>query len=275
MPDRQMDETDGRKTWTQVFKGPYATLLSQKPVKGSQMMTLPGFSVVERVSVRRLPGTAGLMTVTSEDISFSSGDTTKDAEPTFEIEWFEREMPLLSNPGYNNPGPIYMGFGHKEAVQAWMANPSASKKAAGEYWDDAQNAWLKLSDLADYAVGGGVDHAVALIKGGQEAYLEYWPIVRRTREYRSMGATAACGYRISAANLAAGLEIEVPVSTNIGLITIPVVYMKTDDKYTKTGRRGKFERNEEWTGARTWVPEFYPETTSVDSIVLPPQTPPT
>jgi hypothetical protein len=212
-------QTD-KNVCVRTFYGPYASCLARKPTNGQKMADLgsdSGLQVVN-VKVNKQKGGKGEMIVTLEEgYTYTSVSTSQP--PKYEIEWVQTDRKLESHDRYSE-------LTDEEFALVQQAL-------------DAQNKAERDIALTDDAFGDLMFELYEKKRKGQDAFTLYSPVLRRTTIWTGAHKATPCGVRMEAAELPAVLQTMAPDG---------YVWMKTADRGTQSGRFGKHERIEEWSG---------------------------
>lgn len=237
-------------TVKRTFNGPYNKCLSDKPARGSEMAGYEGL-IITKVRIAKSNGNKGILTVTA---SQSSGETTVQpgsaGEVTEECDWVEVERPLRTNQaywsttmGYPADGPFPLLATDMVALRMWENETSLTYRLTFRYryFDEATK-----ETVTGTLTASAQKYASKILKG-VESWVEYIPILRR----RTVG-------------------VDSPADSDAGMIQTPEgfakaipsewVYLKTADRYFRSATKGRWERQEAWTGAKEWDTDHY-ETT--------------
>lgn len=202
------------------YVGPYSTLEAAAPAIGAAWGDYEG--AADTVTIEPISGTIPLkaslvvnMTRTYE--AGSSGSTPGAAkEATHEVEWTAVQRPLVEHPVFRTTGAWPLDATAHELIAAWENDKTPANRAA-------------LSSSAEkYAQG---------IDLGIRTYDDFAPILIRTTSYiNGPPGTSDAGSKGGAPagfpNLPSGYE-----------------WVKSADRSLKAGKRNKWERSEQWTGA--------------------------
>ncbi len=215
--------------YTRTWEGPYAACTAAQPTRLSTIPGTPAGFLVDTVRVNRAPGERGIMVVTFAPAPVK--DYTFENNETLEIEWIEVQKPLETHPMFN-------------AASATSVHPNAGLyELSDDDWDTIDE-W-KSADRArkrEIILEESTAEALAFIhrlQRGQDSYVLYCPVGRRTRKY----ATAPVCTR-------SGLPQNPPAAIKVS----GYVYLKTADRAT---RDRTWTRTEEWTGADEIDTEVY------------------
>lgn len=230
------DETTCERT----FMGKYDVCLSSVPPRGAVMSGFAG-QFVDRVDVRKQPGGKGIMVVHS----VGAASTPPNTSPTekYDREWSEVQRPLLLHPRYSVGGVKALTAADRIAIEKWNDCPDAAIKTALKYYNDNE----KRDPAGGTALSAHAQDYAGKILKGEESYIMYLPIMKKTTtSFLPLGGTA-CGKRqepVGFGTMLAGLE--------------DYDWLKTADRASRTGKNGKYERYEEWTGVDTeWDIDIY------------------
>ena len=214
--DFQADKTICVRT----FYGPYAACLTKKPLNNQKMADLGADSglLVTNAKVNKQKGGKGEMIVTLEEsIEVTSSDTNQP--PKYEIEWVQADRKIESHDKYSE-------LTDEEFALVQQAL-------------DAKNKAERDAVLTDDAFTDLMNNLYNKKRKGQDSYSQFVPVLRRTTLWNGPHKAAACGKRLIESQLPSALQAIAPDG---------YVWMKTADRGTQSGRFGKHERQEEWTG---------------------------
>lgn len=197
--------------YTRIFTGPYQTADSKKPARLVNMVGTPASFYVDTVEVAKMPGGRGQLTVTLTPAP--QQDYSTEGNATLEVEWVEVQKKIETHPHFAALSPKL-----REKVQ--------------EVVDGKRSIDTLASSLAT---------ALAeRLLAGQDSYVVYSPVARRTTKHSTPPATSACGKR------------EMPPAD---IAIAGYVYLKTADRRT---RDRTWSRVEEWTGGLEIDELIYP-----------------
>jgi hypothetical protein len=211
-----------------VEEGVFDNLLSIRPTIGS---TLSGFSgyFIERVEVNKMEGGKGQMTIgLFQNISGGAATTPSGADAIYEIDWCQVEKRLEQHPRYRvgAAGAKVLTTSDLSSIEDWKSTTDATER-------DTKRAAL-TANAQDF---------VSKLEKGQDSYLIYIPVLRKTSTTYTPPSTSTCGKR----------------ETPPGFPAVPSGYtfLKTADRGQRTGQNRKWERQEEWTGFDFVDPDIY------------------
>ena len=249
------DAQASKEVITTDFQGPYSECLAKKPKIGAIITGLPSTHKITGVKIVELDGGAGRIDVTLEAaVSDSTFSTEPLGEPTYEIDWVETQRPieLHKNCGKLNPERAWF----KDGAILTVEDPAAAggKQLTWEDWPQLMEA-SEDNPGGDYleesASGGPIVWSLENYKGikeqGQDAYLFYSPVVRRTTIHLRKPADVGDG---------SGKLQEPPIFVGFARIG-DFMWLGGADRCVKSGRT--FTRTTEWQGAEFWEPLTYPE----------------
>jgi len=200
------------------------------------MADLGGTFEVTHVKVKRAPGGKGILTI-STSRAVSEGDTTGTSqdEPVYEVDWIEVSKALETHPIYQAGGAQALSSTDFAALSAWENEDDYELRAAFKFLDK-EDTEISLSAHAQ--------HIAAKKLNGIDSYVVYSPVVRATTYSVKRPITEACGVRSTPPS-----EAEAPSG---------YVWIKTGDRRRKSANQGKWQRDEEWTGAESVDEDLYP-----------------
>jgi hypothetical protein len=202
------------------YIGPYGTLLAASPAIGAAWGDYEG--TADTVSIEPISGTSPLkgelvVTMVRNFEAGSSGGTPGTSkEITYEVEWTAVQRPLAEHPEFRSTGTYPLDATALEGIAVWENDKTAENRA------------LLSSSAEKYAQG---------IDLGIRTYDDFAPILIKTTSYvNGPPSTSDAGSKDTAPagfpNLPSGYE-----------------WVKSADRSLKSGRRNKWERSEQWTGA--------------------------
>ena len=211
-----------------VFTGDYNELKSDMPEKGAPVTYEETQYIVQEVRLRRVRGALGFLT-----IMLSSAEGSE----TVEIDWSIIEKPLESHPLFDD---IFRSddFTNLFILQKWEAEEEPYIKAQFQYLENGgvpgTGPYLELPPI--------VKKYAQKIAAGIDSYMLQVPVVRRTLTVAEMTTSSAAGQR------------EAPP----GYAAVRPAWLKTKDSARRSGKRGAWERIEEWTGFDSLDEDLYP-----------------
>jgi hypothetical protein len=226
-------------TCTRIFEGPYDVCLASRPQRGVSMTGYTGL-VVDSAKVKKAPGGKGRLTVTAFAKAPSSS-VFDMPEEKFEIDWVEVQRALITNPDFDG-GTHSLTHEDKIAIQQWEDCPDSEVKTDYAYYTDNDKrepeGGLYLSANAQVYVDKRLK--------GVDSWVEYMPVCRKTSLTVAQPSESAAGF------------INDPDGFGSGLPS-GFEWLKTADRSSRTGKHGKWERSEEWTGAVEVDHDLYDE----------------
>ncbi len=248
---RELTETPDSPEWdfsgdgttcTRTFQGPFDVCLAQRPLRGSSMAGFSGLAV-DKSRVKKSPGGKGTLTITAFGVADSvSAAPFAAVEEKYEVEWTETQKALITNPCFSATGAFPLDDDDRCALQKWEDCPDASVKKIGHYYDN--------NDTRDPNPGTGLALSVSAwayakkILKGEDSWTSYTPIARKTSLTVEPPTTSMAGRR------------ETP--DDFPCLPGPYQWMKTADRSTRSGKKGKWEQSEEWTGVDAIDEDLYP-----------------
>lgn len=211
-----------------VEEGQFDYLLAGKPSIGQTLSGISGYTV-ERVDVINLEGGKGQMTIGMfQAVSGGAASNNSNIDSIFEIDWCQVEKKLEQHPRYRvgAGGAKVLTTSDLASIESWKAETDATER-------DTKRAALS-SNAQDF---------VSKLEKGQDSYLIYIPVLRKTSTSYQPPTTSTCGKR----------------ETPPGFPAVPSGYtfLKTADRGQRTGSNRKWERQEEWTGFDFVDPDIY------------------
>ena len=261
--------TDNGKVLIELeYRGPYASCVQYRPSVGMAWANYGGFYVVAS-NVARSRGPAGLLGITLESVSEGSIGITP-TRPKLEITWEPVEIPIERHPKFRNLAWDDAYVSIPALVRQYFAEGDATRQKA---------VYKQIKDLAGATINPTTDdlagraaRALYLISEknrGVDSYQDFYPVITRTREFTTapLRATAGLVYRTVT-------EINI-LKSYLGLSVLPrysvtslggtanlrdYQWRATGDSGTRTGRYGRWECNEKWTGCEEVDGVLYPIT---------------
>ena len=245
MPDSPEWDFSGEAiVCTRKFEGDHAKCLSDKPARGTIQEGFDGYPV-DRTNVKKLPGGKGLLTVSARGAPAEPAEQDT-AETKYELDWTESQRPLITNPCFLADGALEIDANGMPAVRLWEDCPDADIKAAKRYYEDNQKR-TPAGGIALVDVSDGADAYAQKILNGTDSWVLYSPVARKTStSVKKLEEEASAG------------RIQTPEGFGASLPS-GFQWLKTSDRYSRTGKHGKWERTEEWTGALTIDTDLYDE----------------
>lgn len=212
-----------------VFTGDYNALKSDIPEKGALVTYEDVQYIAQEVRLRRVRGALGFLT-----IMLSSAEGAE----TVEIDWSIIEKPLESHPMFDDIFRNPDDFTNLFILKKWEAEEDPYIKARFLYLENGGVAgtgpYLELPPI--------VKKYARKIAAGIDSYMLQVPVVRRTLTVAEMPTSSAAGQR------------EDPP----GYVAARPAWLKTKDSARRSGKRGAWERIEEWTGFDSLDEDLYP-----------------
>ena len=235
----QWDFSGDSITITRTFKSHYDVCLSKRPSRGSEMQGYTGF-FVERSSVRKSPGNMGFLSVVASGTAESATSTA--VEEKFEVDWVELQRPLITNKCWLLGGPLALTLADRAALKKWEDGPDADIQAAYKYFTDND----KRTPAGGTALTANAQAYAEKILDGVDSWVQYVPVCRKTSLTVEKPSESAAGFK----NTPDGFGSALPEDFE---------WLKTADRSTRTGKHGKWEQTEEWTGAESIDTDLYDE----------------
>ncbi|MDR2981854.1 MAG: hypothetical protein LBV12_06365 [Puniceicoccales bacterium] len=240
-----------------TYMGPYAECIARRPKRGQTIKGYPG--AIQRVTVSRMTMERGKIVVTlRDDTEIEGTGDDKPSKPRFELIWVEIDKPLETHPIFNeepkfgtetmaNEAKIRTNTGNGD-LDARLQKIFGSKeyvttnggliqlmKSMTPYERAAVYEYMSVVTWKDFVQG-----FFEKWDAGIESYRLYAPVARKTTEHLVQPVPERPG------------KIEKPV----GFSKLPkrgngkdFKWIKTTDQFSWTGRYGRGERIEEWTGS--------------------------
>ena len=233
-----------------VYGGPYQTLLVAKPFSGQVVNGFPYIPVSE-VNVEPLgagvtgPGT---LTITLQQDNGSTSSAVDDQ--TDELDWTELTRAIELHPRYNGTLAQGNGFGGtKLSTAAIILSGDSSATPLTSVWDQLKEAAsISIRNALVARIPDGSSKTLVLeletkYHAGTTSYVMPAPLARRTIRSFNIIPSTAMG----------------KVTGNKPFPECPdgYVWLTTADRSLRQGKRSKWERILEWTGASYWDEELY------------------
>lgn len=216
------------------YVGQYAALLAASPNIGEAWGDYAG--TVTRVSIDPHEGATTAELSVTVSYEFEAGDFSTDPgveqETTYEIEWAAVSRSMYEHPEFaiGLLGTYALTSEDWVAIEKWQNEDDLTQKAVFKYKEkDADTTYKTLSTNAKMFARG--------IQLGVEEWDDFAPVVRVTTTYlNGLPPTGSAGQKDnppSAANGPSGYE-----------------WRKSADRAIKAGGQNKWERSQEWLGAK-------------------------
>ena len=217
-PRYSYDKEGGR--CSRVFRGGMDILQAMRPSVGGRMADVsPDFLVVSIDIYPTSTSEIGEMVVNLDNFSDESElnwvNNNAPKEETIEIEWSQLDKPLAQAPVFKNLSP--------EDIK--LAEDILSGKQTTDALEGKSDRLLLYYEKR---------------AKGQQTYLVFAPVVRRTSQSTSRPSAGACG-KINSP----------PVGVN------GYQFIKTACRISKSKSNKYWERSEEWLGADSWDTDLY------------------
>jgi hypothetical protein len=214
--------------YTRQWVGPHAACIAAIPARLSVIPKSPAGFTVDNVRIEKATGGRGIMTVVLSPAPIQ--DYTEEGNVVLEVEWVEIQKRIETHPIFGpagdsehpKAGNYLLTATDRDQVAAWQAITAASERTT---------AYTALTD-----------HAKELAKRlqrGQDSYVTYAPLCRRTTKYATKPTNTRCG---------------LPDNPPPALKVAGYKYLKTADRGT---RDRTWTRTEEWTGADSIDTDIY------------------
>ncbi len=227
----EWERTSAGRKCTCTFYGPYETILASQPADGQAISGYPTDLKVDRVIVHKRRGGKGEMVIYLSALESGGGGGSPSTEqPVYEVEWVMIEKSLFYHPRYTFGGAKKLDEEDRRLLSEWIASRGTKEALDLTHFNGAPNE----SHCVDFATKWS---------RGVESYWHYAPIGRRTSVSRAKPQLGSCGHKENPPGDVAidGYE-----------------YVKTADRALKSGRFGRWERIEEWTGEVDIDEDLYP-----------------
>jgi len=218
------------------YVGPTATLEAAMPAIGATWGDYTGY--VQSRDIEPIEGTAGysdLKIVVAYE--FSGSDTTfgEAKEITYEIEWAPQAKSLLEHPQFRMGGAGANVLSKQDVIDIgfWENEQDATLKEAYQYNELAATGSGAVAELT----ASGKLYCAGLMLG-QDYWDDFAPVARKNTTYVNGPPTSST----------AGKK-----DTPSGFPNLPTGYewRKSADRSVRAGGQNRWERTEEWTGAKT------------------------
>ena len=216
----------GNEGYRFAYNGPYRALLAAKPADGDQVKDFPGYYIGDlaiKPLGQGLDG-AGVMTVTATSV-VGGGTSTPEDQTVTEIDSGRLEKSI---------------FQHERFAGISVENVRILKKGIEEH--------TPLDELALVApVPTSVPELYELLLRGQDTYIVSAPVVRITKTSSAFSGVDPVGVGTRTTDKP---HPDAPDG---------LVWLTTASRATQTGRRGKWEKVTEKSGADEWTEIIYGE----------------
>jgi len=218
----QIGITASTKQSDLLYIGPYATLLAAAPATGASWGDYIG--KVDTARIEPISGTnplQGELTVTvSQEFQADGGGSTAgvSGEISYEVEWTVVSRPLLEHPEFRTSGTYALSATDGEKIATWENNKTSANRTA---LSAAAEKYAKAVDL------------------GIDTYDDFAPILSKTTTFTNgPPSTSTAGAKEG--------------STPSGFPNAPTGYewIKSADRAVKAGKKNKWDRTEQWLGAK-------------------------
>lgn len=216
------------------YVGPYSTLYSGAPDIGDTWGDYVGR--VEDLEIEYLENTSkgSLRVVMGHQFEAGSGGTEAGEvrEVSYEVEWVNVNRSMLEHPAFRLGGGGTYELTEEDiaAIEKWKNEDDVTKKSEYKYKESSTSTtYTTLSTNAQKFATG--------IQQGIESYDDFAPVVRVTTSLVNGGSsTSTAGLKDNPPTFAGG----------------PAGYewRKSADRSIRTGKQNKWERTEEWLGAK-------------------------
>jgi hypothetical protein len=194
---------------------------------------------IDKTKVSHGAGGKGTLVITAFAPPESlSAEPPAVVEEKYEIEWSEVQHPLITNPIFAAGGDLALTAGDKIAIQLWEDCKDAALKAAFGYFTTDPPDWEETDTLSNNAQ----DYAEKILKG-TDTWTEYIPIAKKTSLTVEPPVTCIAGHIQTPTDFPS-----LPQRINEDGNLVAYAWFKTADRSMRTGKKGKWERTEEWTG---------------------------
>jgi hypothetical protein len=227
----EWDWSNDEDTCQKVFEGPYDKLLASPPTHGQVLAGMPEGYYVDRVKLKRHKSGKGTLTVSLS--RKKSGFAAAGPElPQFEVDWTQVQRAIEEHPMWLPPNDTALTDGDRVDLKEWDDEKNPVLKKAWKYLG-ADNAEHELSANAQVLAGKKLK--------GTTSYTIWIPVLKKTTPRRTKKASAGAGF------------IDTPSAEEFGALPTQkdgtaYKWFKTADRCVKSGRHGKWNEVEEWTG---------------------------
>lgn len=214
------------------YVGPNSTLAAAEPATNATWGDYDG--KVTSTTLSPIEGTAQAeLTVVCEYFYEAGGEGTgagTASEIAYEVEWVMFQRPMLEHPQFSPGGSSALSVTDIAAIEKWKNEDDVTKRAAYEYKEKSTDTtYQTLSDAATYYAKG--------LQLGQESYEDYAPVVRKTTTYlNGLPPTSDVGQKNNPPSFTGGPQ--------------GYQWRKSADRAIRAQGQTKWERVEEWTGAK-------------------------
>lgn len=221
-----------------TYKGRFLDLLARRPAAGTKMPDT-GNLTVESVEIEPIAGDGvnrvGLMTVTLSDEDQAEGDNPE--KPIYEVDWLEVERDIKTHPRYRTGAASALTNTDRAAILMWETEPDYVKRAGYQFLNPVTNATVTLSTNAQHL-------ALRLLRG-QTSYTTHVPVTRKVSYPLSIPQTNPCD--------------KIQADKPFAAAPDDYEWISSADRATRTGKRGKWQRQQECIGADEIDADIYEE----------------
>lgn len=262
-----------RLSVTRKYEGPYDVCVASRPRVGSELADMPGV-FVDKPRVDRLEGGKGALSIEASGLAPETPETPEtetETQATYELDWQELTRPLIQHPIYWYAGGLsgfadgvmfppsqWPGTKHEltmddiTALALWEDCPDLGIKRGAKYFDDNS----KHIPGGGTALSANAKHYAVKRLAGIESFVMRTPVLKLKIQSYEVPLSNPCDLRFTSAQLEDEGFTVIPL---LYLPDIPFEWLSTADHVSRTGRRGKYEWNREWTGAQYWDHDLYLE----------------
>ena len=223
----EWDFTNQKVTCTRTFEGMYADLYAQKPNIDDEMNGYDGLPVVNVKLKKAVSGKTTMTVVLEVEVT--------DAKPQYEVDWSGVEQAVEKHPMFKSLFPDPASPGQWTTAQNTAYNDFIQ-------WENATDSATKASNYTKLT--SGFQQLAQIKMRGTTSYIVPAPIARITTLTLSMAGVSACGT----------VTDSVP---DFPELPNGYQWLATADRSTRTGKWGKWQRVQEWTGAQSIDTSLY------------------
>ncbi len=219
---------------TVIKKGTYASLLAGRPAKSSEYEHEGVTFLVTSTTLRREKGGLGTLTINLFD-RYKSGsgnpNILENPNETVELDYTLIEKAIENHPLFKEL--MQMGAA-RSAYRKWYGLPDSDPNKELLRYPIVSNPNPENDGDYDHlpTEPPAIRQLADLKLGGIEAYFLQVPVVRKTTVLATAPNSSSAGQRDNPPEFS----------------SVSAVWLKTADKVSRSGKRGAWQRTEEWTG---------------------------
>lgn len=225
-----------------LYAGPYELCQAKKPARGAKF---PGFGnlYVDSVTVKKTAAGLGELRVVLTDEGSSTAGAADDQKPVYEVYWMELHKNLRDHPIYR-------------AGSGWRIDKALTDLdfAQIDRWETESNPELKRQFKFEMRYSEGdtpeivelsanAQHLASRLLKGRNSYLAAYPVALEITHHRGTFTVSKCPLVLAEKPFTACPD--------------GYVWMRNQDKLTRTGKRGKWQRMKVAIGAEFIDEDYY------------------